>query len=244
LTLSHPTSDLNAIDEAMFGEISTAVRELHGERRARAVLLRANGRAFSAGGDFAWLDELRAPGHLEAHRRDAKQLIFDFLDCEIPIVAAVHGSATGLGASLALMCDAIFLAENARLSDPHVRVGIVAGAATFLWPLAMGPARAKKYLLTGDVLTAFEAERLGLVTDVVPEEELQRAALAFTERLAAGAPLALRHTKIAVNKLIKDAMNAAFDMSMPAELLTFHSEDFDEAIVAIRERRTPRFQGR
>jgi len=163
----------------------------------------------------------------------------------VPIVAAVNGHAMGLGASIALLCDVIFMADTATIGDPHVKVGIVAGdGGAAIWPLAVGPARAKEYLLTGDPLTAAEAERIGLVNHVVPAAELDAAAMAFAARLAAGAPLAVRYTKLAVNKLVKDALNVAFDTSTALELLTFGSEDHQEALAALREKRPPAFKGR
>jgi enoyl-CoA hydratase len=124
-------------------------------------------------------------------------------------------------------------------------VGIVAGdGGAVIWPLAVGPARAKQYLLTGDPLTAHEAERIGLVNRVVPAAELDAAAMAFADRLAAGAPLAVRYTKLAVNKLVKEALNVAFDTSTALELLTFLSDDHQEALRAMREKRAPEFRGR
>ena len=137
------------------------------------------------------------------------------------------------------------MADTATIGDPHVRVGIVAGAGgTAIWPLALGPARAKQYLLTGDPVSAVEAERIGLINRVVPAPDLQTEALAFAQRLAAGAPLAVRYTKIAVNKLIKDALNVSFDTATALELVTFQSADHQEALTALREKRTPKFQGR
>jgi len=218
---------------------------LRREDAARAVVLTGQGRAFSAGGDFNWFPQLQEPGRLEALRRDAKQLIWDLLDVEIPIVAAVNGHAMGLGASVALLCDVIFMADTATIGDPHVKVGIVAGdGGVAIWPLALGPARAKQYLLTGDPLSAAEAERIGLINKVVAAADLQAEALAFAQRLAAGAPLAVRYTKLAINKLVKDALNIGFDTSTALELLTFHSDDHREALAAIREKRPPKFQGR
>ena len=245
VTITHPTSELNAVDEALHGDLTRLFAALRREEEARAVLLTGRGRAFSAGGDFAWFPKLREAGRMEALRRDAKQLIWDLLDVEIPIVAAVNGHAMGLGASIALACDVILMADTATIGDPHVRVGIVAGdGGTAIWPLAVGPARAKEYLLTGDPLTAVEAERIGLVNRVVPAADLDAAAMKMAERLAAGAPLAIRYTKLAVNKLLKDALNVAFDTSTAYELVTFHSEDHQEALAAIREKRPPVFKGR
>jgi enoyl-CoA hydratase len=245
VTIAHPTSELNAVDEALHSDLTRLFSGLRREDEARAVLLTGRGRAFSAGGDFAWFPKLREAGRMEALRRDAKQLIWDLLDVELPIVAAVNGHAMGLGASIALACDVILMADTATVGDPHVRVGIVAGdGGTAIWPLAVGPARAKEYLLTGDPLTAAEAERIGLVNRVVPAVDLDAAAMRMAERLAVGAPLAVRYTKLSVNKLLKDALNVAFDTATAYELVTFHSEDHREALAAIREKRPPVFKGR
>src|SRR5712691_3210087 len=245
VTIDNPASELNTVDERLHHELTALFAALRDEREARAVVLTGSGRAFSAGGDFDWFPELRDVERLDALRHDARQLITDLLDVELPIVAAVNGPAVGLGASIALLCDVILMADHATLADPHVKVGIVAGdGGAVIWPLAVGPARAKQYLLTGDALSAREAERVGLVNKVVPAAELDAEAMAFAVRLAAGAPLAVRYTKIAVNKLVKDALNVAFDTSTALELLTFHSEDHAEALAALREKRPPVFKGR
>lgn len=245
VVIDHPTSDLNAVDGLLHDEFTRLFRELKRERRARAVLLTARGRAFSAGGDFDWFPSLDDLEKLEALRRDAKQMIWDLLDVEVPIVAALNGHAIGLGASLALLCDTLFVAEGATIADPHVRVGLVAGdGGAAIWPLVLGPSQAKRYLMTGDALTAQEAERLGLVQFVARSEELQAQALAFAQRLAHGAPLAIRYTKQAVNKLVKDALNVAFDTSTALEIVTFQSEDHAEALTALRDGRKPEFRGR
>jgi enoyl-CoA hydratase len=245
VTIAHPSSPLNTVDEALHSELGRLWRDLKLETDARAVLLAAKGRAFSAGGDFAWFPTLQEPGALDRLRRDAKQLIWDLLDVELPIVCAVQGAAAGLGATIALLCDVIFMASTAIVLDPHVRVGLVAGdGGTVVWPLAMGPARAKRYLLTGDPVSAEEAERLGLVSFVCAPESLYDDALAFARRLAAGAPLAVRYTKQSVNKLLKDGLNIAFDHATALELVTFASADHREALAAIHDKREPRFLGR
>ena len=245
VTIAHPTSPLNAVDAALHEDLTHLFAGLRREREARCVLLTGQGKAFSAGGDFGWFPALQDPVASEELRQDAKQLIQDLLDVEIPIVAALNGHAMGLGASIALLCDVIFMADTATIGDPHVRVGIVAGdGGAAIWPLAVGPARAKQYLLTGDPLPAAEAERIGLVNRVVPAADLDREASAFAARLAAGAPLAVRYTKLAVNKLVKDALNVAFDTSTALEMLTFRSADHQEALAAIREKRPPKFEGK
>ncbi|MDQ1404131.1 MAG: enoyl-CoA hydratase [Actinomycetota bacterium] len=245
ITIDNPASELNAVDEVLHDELARLFALLRRERQARAVLLTGRGRAFSAGGDFAWFPSLRAPERLDALRLDARQLINDLLDVEVPIVAAVNGPAMGLGASIALLCDVIFMADTATIGDPHVRVGLVAGdGGAVIWPLAVGPARAKEYLLTGDPVSAVEAERIGLVNRVVPADRLLDEAGVLARRLAAGAPLAVRYTKLAVNKLVKDALNTAFDASTALELVTFMSEDHAEAVTALQEKRSPEFKGR
>jgi enoyl-CoA hydratase len=245
VTIDHPESPLNAVDDLLHGEFTRLFADLKREDQARCVLLTGAGRAFSAGGDFNWFPTLDNLASLEHLRRDAKQMIWDLLDVPLPIVAAVNGPAIGLGASLALLCDVIWMAETATIADPHVLVGIVAGdGGAAIWPLAVGPARAKEYLLTGDAVPAVEAERMGLVNHVVPDSELQTTALDFATRLAQGAPLAVQYTKQAVNKVIKNALNTAFDTSTALEIVTFQSDDHREALAAIKEKRKPEFHGR
>ena len=245
VTIDHPESPLNAVDDRLHGELTRLFAELKRERRVRAVVLTGSGRAFSAGGDFGWFPTLDDLDKLESLRRDAKQMIWDLLDVPLPIIAAVNGPAIGLGASIALLCDTIWMADTATIADPHVLVGIVAGdGGVAIWPLAVGPARAKEYLMTGDPVPALEAERIGLVNHVVGADELQDRALAFAYRIAAGAPLAVQYTKQAVNKVVKDALNIAFDASTALEIVTFQSQDHREALAAIREKRKPEFSGR
>jgi enoyl-CoA hydratase len=243
VTLANPRNELNAVDAEMHTELRRLFEELKGEDEARAIVLTGSGRAFSAGGDFNWMAGVRQED-LAPMLREGKQIIWNLLDIELPIVAAVNGPAVGLGATLALLCDVIFMAEEAKLADPHVRVGIVAGdGGAVAWPLAVGPAVAKRYLLTGDSMPAEEAARLGLINRAVAGEALQDEALAFAQRLAQGAPLAVRYTKLAINQLVKQAMTTAFDYSTALEVLTFTSADHREALRALSEKQQPRFSG-
>lgn len=237
-------SPLNAINGEMHDELVRLFGALRSETSAGAVVLTGDGPAFSGGGDYAWLATLRGAERLHKLRRDAKQLIWDLLDIEIPIVAAVNGPAVGLGASIALLCDVIFMAQSASLADPHVRVGVVPGdGGTAIWPLAVGPALAKEFLMTGDALSAERAQALGLVNRVVPDADLERESFEFALRLAQGPPLAVQAAKICVNKLVKEAVNIAFDAATALEMMTFMSEDHEEALQAIREKRRPQFKG-
>ena len=242
--IDHPDSELNAIDDRLHADLCSLMAWLKTARDVRCVVLTADGRAFSAGGDFAWFPRLEAPGAIEELRQAGKQLIWDLLDVEVPIVAALNGPAMGLGATVALLCDAIFMADTATIGDPHVRVGIVAGdGGTAIWPLALGPALAKRYLLTGDAISADDALAMGLITHTSSEADLQRDAMQFATRLAAGAPLAIRYTKLAVNSWMKTALATAFDVALGYEVVTMHSRDHREALDAIREKREPDFHG-
>jgi enoyl-CoA hydratase len=243
-TIDNPASDYNAVDAALHADFATLFAWLRVDHRARAVVVTGSKKAFCAGGDFAWFEELREISALEHLRRDAKSIIGDLLDIEVPIVAAINGPAVGLGASIALMTDAAVIAQTATIADPHVRVGIVAGdGGTTIWPLVLGPMLAKRYLLTGDAVTADEALRLGLVTHVTSADAVLDEALALAGRMADAAPLAVRGTKAAVNKLVKDALNISFDTATNAEIVTLLSADHREALAARQERRPPRFTG-
>ena len=244
VTLDNPRTRLNTVDAPMHAELRRLFEELKGESGARAVLLTGAGRAFSAGGDFGWMAGVR-PEDLPGMRREGKEIVWNLLDVELPIVAAINGPAVGLGATLALLCDTVFVAESATIADPHVRVGIVAGdGGAVIWPLILGPQLAKRYLMTGDALTAADAARLGLASAVTPDDQLQGEALALATRLANGAPLAIRYTKAAVNQLVKQALTTAFDYSTALELVTFASADHAEALRALRAKETPVFAGR
>jgi enoyl-CoA hydratase len=245
VVIDRADSALNAVNGQLHDDLTHLFPRLQAERDARAVLLTGAGRAFSAGGDFDWFPTLADRRTLEHLRVDAKNLIYDLLDVHLPIVCALNGHAMGLGASVALLCDVIFMARSATIGDPHVRVGIVAGdGGTIAWPLAVGPVRAKQYLLTGDPVPAEEAERIGLVNFVVDDEGVRDAALAFAQRLAAGAPLAVQYTKAAVNAALKAQAVQAFDQAAAFEIATFATEDHREAIAALHDKRAPRFVGR
>lgn len=244
VTIAKP-DPLHTVDGDLHHDLTRLFPRLQAEREARAVVLTGAGQAFSAGGDFAWFPALQEPGALEQLRLDAKQMIWDLLDVHLPIIAAVNGHAMGLGASIALLCDMAVMASSARIGDPHVKVGLVAGdGGTVAWPLALGPALAKRYLLTGDALSSADALRLGLVVDVVPDEQCLDRALALARAIAANPPLAVQYTKLAVNQTIKQVAATSFDLATALEITTFRSADHREALAAIAEKRAPNFQGR
>lgn len=245
VTIDRADSTLNAVDESLHHDLAQLFARLRSDSQLRAVVLTGTPGAFCAGGDFDWFPMLRAPDRLAQLRSDAKAMINDLLDTEVPIIAAITGPAIGLGASIALLCDVIVAAADAKIGDPHVRVGLVAGdGGAVIWPLALGPALAKEFLLTGEPLTAERAERIGLINHVVEPADVADTALNIARTIAANPPLAVRYTKAAINKGIRTQFDAVFDYATALELATFQSADHKEALDAITERRTPRFEGR
>ena len=245
VTIRHPTSPVNAVDALLHHEFGELFRTLKRERDARAIVLVGEGKAFSAGGDFGWFPTLRDPAALDELRRDAKQMIWDLIDIEVPIVCGLNGSAAGLGASIALLCDLIVMSERAVIIDPHVNVGLVAGdGGAAIWPLLLGPLAAKRHLLLGEPLTAAEALRLGVASEVCAHAEVHERAAAWAERIAAQPPLAVKGTKQAVNAQLKQALLTSFDLSTALEMSCFLSADHMEAIDALQEKRIPNYEGR
>lgn len=244
-TIDHPDSTMNAVDATLHHDLAELFRTLKQERDARAIVLTGSGRAFSAGGDMAWFPELRDPARMHALRREAKQIIWDQLDVEVPIVCALNGPAVGLGASVALLCDVIVMADTASIVDPHVQVGLVAGdGGAAIWPLLLGPLAAKRHLMLGQPLSADDALRLGVAAEVCDASAVGEIGRAWADRLAAQAPLALQGTKIAVNQQIKQALLTSFDVSTALEMTCFASRDHAEAVDAFSEKRTPTFEAR
>jgi enoyl-CoA hydratase len=244
-TIDHPRSVMNAVDAVLHREFAELFASLKREGEARAIVLTGSGRAFSAGGDMAWFPALRAPDRLHELRREAKQLVWDLLDVEVPIVCGLNGSAAGLGASIALLCDVIVMADTASIVDPHVHVGLVAGdGGAAIWPLLVGPLAAKRHLLLGEPLGADEALRLGVAAQVCVADDVAATARSWADRLAAQPPLALQGTKIAMNAQLKQALLTSFDLSTALEMPCFQSADHAEAIAAFVEKRPGIYHGR
>jgi enoyl-CoA hydratase len=212
------------------------------DRDVRAVLLRAEGRAFSAGGDFDLLDHIRED-HANAVRvmREAGELVRNILECPQPIVSAINGVAVGAGLAAALLADIPIAGRSARLLDGHVNIGVAAGDhAVVLWPLLIGMAKAKYHLLTNDPIDGTEAERLGLVARVVDDDALLAEARAVAVRLAEGSQTAIEWTKRSLNHWLR-AATPAFDASLALEFLGWLGDDAREGISAARDKRPPRF---
>jgi enoyl-CoA hydratase len=243
VTLPRPAA-LNAVNEQMHTELETLFAEIAYDDAINAIVLTGAGRAFCAGGDIKGMDSQVRAGVRRVPLRGAKRLIQHMLEVEQPIIGAINGDAVGLGATVALLCDITIADERARFGDTHIKVGLVAGdGGAVVWPLLVGVARAKEFLLTGDLLTATEAERIGLVNRVVPAGQAYPEGLALAQRLAAGPTRAMRWTKLALNKRLKDEVNLVLDASLAVETLSMATEDHREAARAFVEKRPPRFTG-
>jgi enoyl-CoA hydratase len=232
---------LNATDEAMHTELSRVWRDIADDEESRVVVLAGRGAAFCAGGDLAVIERQVGDFDLVVRMMDeAAAIVRGVLDCPKPVVSAVHGAAYGAGLALALLADISVVAEDAKLGDGHVRLGIAAGDhAVLLWPLLCGMAKAKYHLLTGAPLDGREAERIGLVSLCRAEAEVIPEALAIAERLAAASPTAVRWTRTTLNHWYRAAA-PAFEASLALEMLGFFGPDVPAGLArlaAARERR-------
>lgn len=243
VTLNRPDK-LNATDAVLHTELARVFTEISNDPDSDIVILTGAGRAFSAGGDVAWMQEaIDVPARFEQTMREARQIVYGLIDCEKPVIAKLNGHATGLGCTIALFCDVIFAAEHAKIGDPHVSIGFVAGdGGAVIWPQLIGYARAKEYLLTGDLMTAHQAASMGLINHAVPADELDDKVNAFADKLAAGASNAIRWTKMSVNIGLRDLASKMMDASLAYEALSNMHPDHAEAVKAFTEKRPPVFE--
>lgn len=241
ITIDRPDR-MNATDERLHRELATVWTEVATDTETRVAVVTGAGSAFSAGGDLEMIERLAGDYRaVAAMAGEAARLVLAMLDCEKPIVSAINGTAVGAGLAVALMADVSVIAADARLTDGHLRLGVVAGDhAAIIWPLLCGMAKAKYYLLTADFIDGAEAERIGLVSRCVPRDEVLPTALEIADRIATGPQQAARWTKRTLNHWLRAAV-PAFDASVAYEMLTFMGEDVREGARAIQERRPPDF---
>lgn len=236
----------NAVDDALHTDLARVFYEVNDDADTDVVILTGVGRWFCAGGDMTWFQELiDEPQRWHHMIVDAKRIIDSLLALEKPIIARVNGAAAGLGASIALLCDMVVAADTALIGDPHVKMGLVAGdGGAIIWPQLVGFARAKEMLLTGRMLSAKEAESIGLINYAVPADELDAKTDALANELAMGATLAIRWTKTVMNLELRRISDLLTDAALAYETQTNRSEDHQEAVRAFVEKRQPRFTGR
>ncbi len=242
ITLNRPDA-MNATNARLHWELTKIWLTINDDPAVRvAVVTGAGERAFSAGGDLDWISEMAGnAAKVQGTMREAGDIVFNMLACEKPIVSAINGVALGAGLAVALMADISVMAEEARISDGHVRLGVSAGDhALIAWPLLCGMAKAKYYLMTADFVDGMEAERIGLVTFAVPRAEVLAKALAVAEKLANGSQQAIQLTKRSLNNWLR-MFQPAFDASLAMEMLCFMGDDVKEGIAAVKEKREPKF---
>jgi enoyl-CoA hydratase len=242
LTLRAP-GRLNAVSERMHGDLAAVWLEIARLEDVRAVVVQGADGAFSAGGDLDMVEAVARD--YETRRRVfhvAGDLVNNLLACPQPIVSAMTGPAVGAGLVVGLLADVSIATPSARIIDGHTKLGVAAGDhAAIVWPLLCGMAKAKYHLLLCEPLDGVEAERIGLVSLCVPEDELEAKSLEIARRLAGGAQAALRHTKLALNDWLRQA-GPIFDASLALEFMDFAGADVHEGVTAIREKRRPRFR--
>ncbi|MCJ1962345.1 enoyl-CoA hydratase/isomerase family protein [Novosphingobium mangrovi (ex Hu et al. 2023)] len=244
LTLNRPEA-LNAVNLTLHDELPEALVFIASDPGSDVVLLTGAGRAFSAGGDLDHMERNAREPHLFDHEaRQAKRIIEALLTLEKPLVVRMNGHAVGLGATIALMGDIIVAADGAKIGDPHVGIGLVAGdGGALIWAARIGLTRAKEFLLTGELVPATEAERIGLINRCVPADELDAVVEDYCRKLTGGAPQALRWTKVLTNLELRRVGAALLDAGIAYEALSVRTADHREGLTALRERRAPRFKG-
>ena len=241
ITIDRPEK-FNATNETLHSELARVWLDVDADPDTRVALITGAGRAFSAGGDFEMIERMTGSyDRVTAMLTEMADMVYNVLNCSKPIVSAINGAAVGAGLVIALTADISICAEDAVLGDGHVKLGVAAGDhAAIIWPLLVGMAKARYYLLTGEMLTGAEAERIGMVSMSVPRDQVMDKAMGVALTLAEGSQLALRFTKKSLNNWVKQAA-PIFEQSAAYEMLTFMGPDVIEGVAALKERRAPRF---
>lgn len=236
---------VNGVDEMMHEELARVFTDCQRDPDSDLIVLTGKGRVFCAGGDLDWFDEQIAhPERFRAIAPDAKRIVFSLLDLEKPVICRLNGAAAGLGATIALMCDVIVAEDTAKIGDPHVKVGLVAGdGGAVIWPALIGMARAKEMLMTGDLISGAEAARMGLVNHAVPAAELDAKVASIAAKILGNPRWAVRWTKTVMNQQLRAAANLMADSAVAYEMLSNMTRDRAEAVAAFKEKRPMRLTG-
>ena len=245
LTIALDNGKVNAVDGRMHQELARVFLDAQDDEDSDLVILTGTGQAFCAGGDMDWfLMTIEDPREFRAIAPEAKRIVTSLLDLEKPLICRLNGAAAGLGATIALLSDIIVAADTAAIGDPHVKVGLVAGdGGAIIWPQLIGFARAKELLMTGDMLTADEAARLGLINHAVPAEELDAKVDEIAGKILGNPRWAVRWTKTAANITLRELAVKLLDPAIAYEIVTNMTQDRREAVDAFIERRKPEFTG-
>jgi enoyl-CoA hydratase len=233
---------LSTADDRLHRELAEIWHDIDRDPQTQVAIIRGEGKGFSAGGDLALVESIANDFQVRTRVwREARDLVYNIINCSKPIVSAMHGPAVGAGLVAGLLADISIAAKNARIIDGHTRLGVAAGDhAAIVWPLLCGMAKAKYYLLLCETVSGEEAERIGLVSLAVDEAQLVSTAFDVANRLAAGSQSAIRWTKYALNNWLRLA-GPTFDTSLALEFMGFAGPDVREGIESLRAKRAPNF---
>ncbi|HYD77373.1 enoyl-CoA hydratase/isomerase family protein [Ramlibacter sp.] len=225
-------------------ELTEIWRDVSADDSVRCAVLRGEGQGFSGGGDLSLVQDMATDFEVRSRVwREARDLVYNVINCDKPIVSAMHGPAVGAGLVAGLLADIPIAAKNAKIVDGHTRLGVAAGDhAAIVWPLLCGMAKAKYYLMLCEPVSGEEAERIGLVALAVEDDALVAKAYEVADRLAQGSQSAIRWTKYSLNNWLRQA-GPAFDTSLALEFMGFGGPDVREGVASLRERRAPKFPG-
>jgi enoyl-CoA hydratase len=242
LRVTMDNGKFNTADQAMHAELARIWLDIDADPEINAAIITGAGSVFSAGGDFEMIQEIMGDFAYRARAwREARDIVYNIVNCSKPIVSAMRGVAIGAGLVCGLLADISIASKDCRIIDGHTRLGVAAGDhAAIIWPLLCGMAKAKYYLLLCEQVAGAEAERIGLVSLAVEDAELDHKAVDVATRLASGAPSAIRWTKYALNNWLRQA-GPAFDASLALEMLGFTGPEAVEGLASHRERRKPAF---
>jgi enoyl-CoA hydratase len=223
-------------------ELAEIWRDVSRDESVRVAVLRGEGLGFSGGGDLALVEDMANNFDIRTRVwKEARDLVYNVINCDKPIVSAMHGPAVGAGLVAGLLADISIASKTAKIVDGHTRLGVAAGDhAAIIWPLLCGMAKAKYYLLLCEPVSGEEAERMGLVSLAVEEDELLKKAYEVADRLANGSQTAIRWTKYALNNWLRQA-GPSFDASLALEFMGFAGPDVKEGVASLRNRRPPQF---
>jgi enoyl-CoA hydratase len=245
-TITNPAKK-NAVNAGVAADLNRLWRDVDADEDLRVVILAGEGEAFCSGLDLSRIADQDTPGTRARSKAAAKGIrdrIWDILDCETPTIAKVRGPAYGMGVNIALACDFVLAADDARFCDSHVKNGITAGdGGVPLFPLLIGFRRAKEMLMLGDPISGREAADIGLINRAVPGAELDNAVEELARKIADGPPLAMAWTKLSLNAMLKQLTLGAFETSIAYDLLSLRTDDVREGNEAFFEKRAPRFTG-
>lgn len=233
---------LSTADQHLHRELADIWRTIDEDPQVRVAVIRGEGRGFSAGGDLSLVEDMANDFAVRTRVwKEAKDLVYNVINCSKPIVSAMHGPAVGAGLVAGLLADISIAARSARIIDGHTRLGVAAGDhAAIVWPLLCGMAKAKYYLLLCETVSGEEAERIGLVSLCCEDAELRDKAFEIAQRLADGSQTAIRWTKYALNNWLRMA-GPSFDASLALEFMGFAGPDVQEGVASLREKRPARF---